>query len=95
MPVSSKRILKQLTPEQKEMGFKMFDLAVGRVLKNAYLGFDQITRERMDKIFPTGSDKEKEEFILKNIPKFLEMTEKEGEKLKKEMELQIKKAGQR
>jgi hypothetical protein len=82
-----------LSEEQQSLGLKIFDLILDRVLRNIYYNFDESHKADMDKVFSSGSEKEKKDFIKKYIPDFdkifKEDAKKIGEELKIEIERQI------
>jgi hypothetical protein len=91
--MSSDEFLKELSPYQTELASRIFDLAISRVLKNAYIQLDEKTKGSMNIIFDLNNDQDKENFIKKNIPDFKELFEKElkniEDSIKSEIEKQI------
>ena len=80
-----------LNPEEEKINSKIFDLVVGRVLKNVYLSLDSDKRKIMEDIFLSGTDEDREKFIKENVPNFEELFEKESKIIEKELELEIEK----
>ena len=80
-----------LNPEEEKINSKIFDLVVGRVLKNVYLSLDSDKRKIMEDIFLSGTDEDREKFIKENVPNFEELFEKESKIIEKELELEVEK----
>ena len=88
--MASNKLLNNL-PDCKELNLRVFDLVIGRVLKRAYLDFDEKVKEDISKTFLLGDDKEKENFIKKNIPNFKEFFKEELKNINKEIKAEIEK----
>ena len=85
----SNNFLEELTPFQKNLSARMFDLVIGRVLKKTYINLDTKGKENMEKVFLSDNDKAKEDFIKKNIPNFKKVFEEETDKVTEEIEVEI------
>ena len=85
------KFLDRLSEAQKAMSSRIFDLVIGEVLKRAYAGFNEETKQAMDVIFLSDDDKKKEEFIKKNIPDFKGIFQEEVEKIEQQIKLEIEK----
>ena len=83
--------LNNLTLDQKTLNSRIFNLVIGRVLKNAYSGFDEKIRKEMDEVFLSGSDEQKAIFMEKNIPDFKKIFDTESIKIGEELKLEIEK----
>jgi hypothetical protein len=81
--------LEELSEEQKNLSARVFDLVIGRVLKNAYLDFSEEVKKEMDKVFNFGNGKEKEDFVKKYIPNFEKIFKEEAKKFEEEIKLDI------
>ncbi len=81
----SKKFLENLTEEQKDLSSRIFDLAIGRVLKKAYLGLAENDKKTMEAVFLADNNKEKEEFIKKYIPDFKKIFKEETKEVEKEI----------
>ncbi len=65
---------------------KIFDLVMGRVFKSVYLKLNEDDKKKMEKVFLSGSDNEKEKFIKKYMPNFEEIFSQEVKKIGQEIE---------
>ncbi len=83
--------LKNLSAEETDLNLRIFNLVIGRVLKRAYLNMNETDKEKIEKVFLSGSDKEKEQFIKKYIPNFKKLFETEAKKVEKEIKAEIEK----
>ena len=83
--------LKDLTPVQRKLNSKIFNLVVGRVFKTVYLNFDEKGRKYMEGIFLFGGDEEKEKFVKAYIPNFEKLFEVEAIKIEEELKTEIEK----
>ena len=86
-----KNIYQILTEEQKNLAQRVFNLALGRILKSVYLQLEDSNKKIMEEIFSRDNKKEKEKFIKKNLLKFKSLLQTEVKKLKKEIESEMKK----
>ena len=86
-----KNFLDNLSDDQEYLNMRVFNLIIGRVLKIVYLGLSENDKENMEKVFLSGNDKEKEDFIKKYIPNFEEISGKEAQKVEEEIKLEIEK----
>jgi len=84
-------ILKNLSTEQMDLSSRIFDLVIGRVLKRAYLDFDQTEKENMEKVFLLDDNLQKEKFIKKYIPSFKKLFNEEMKKIEEEIKAEIEK----
>jgi len=82
---SSKKILEDLSEEQKNFGSRIFVLAIGRVLKRAYAELDGKNKENMERVFMSDDDKAKEKFVKEYIPNFSKFFEEEAKKVQEEI----------
>lgn len=89
--MASNKFLEELSDYQKDLSRRIFNLVIGRVMKIAYVGFDEKTKKDMDAIFLSGSDEEKEKFIKKHIPNFKKLFEEETKKIEEEIKSEIEK----
>ncbi|GEM_PF-1522103 len=89
MVKDKKNPLENLTEEQKALGLRIFDLLLAKALRKIYSNLDEKTREDMDKVFSSGSDKEKDDFIKKNIQKFKKNFKEEAKKIEEELKKKI------
>ena len=87
--MASDDFLKELSPYQIELGSRVFNLLVSKVLKRVYLGFDEKTKENMTAIFNSDNDQEKEKFIKENIHNFDELFEEEMKKIEDNIKEEI------
>lgn len=91
--MASDKFFEKLSSYQKELSSRIFDLVLSRVLSQAYLAFDEKTKEEMKKVFDSGpegySDEEKEKFIKKNIPNFKKLFEEEIKKIEEGIKAEI------
>jgi hypothetical protein len=85
----SQKPLEELSEYQASLTPRIFDLVIGRIFKKIYLGFDEVGRKAMAKIFSGDSDEEKEEFIKKHIPNFKKLFEGEAKKIEAEIKAEI------
>lgn len=79
------------TDFQKEMGSRIFNLVIGRVLERVHAGFDAKGMENMEKVFLSDDDAAKNEFVKKNIPDFEKIFKEEVKKLDEELKIKIEK----
>jgi len=84
-------ILKNLSTEQMDLSSRIFDLVIGRVLKRAYLDFDQTEKENMEKVFLLDDNLQEEKFIKKYIPNFKNLFNEEMKKIEEEIKAEIEK----
>jgi len=89
--MSSNDFLEELSPYQKELSLRIFNLSISKVLKNAYASFDEKTKEEMTIIFNSDNDDNKENFIKKSIPNFKEILEKETKMIENNIKSEIEK----
>jgi hypothetical protein len=83
--------LNNLTLNKEKLNSRIFNLVIGRVLKKAYIGFDEEIKKDMDEVFHSGSDEQKAKFMEKNIPDFQVIFEAEAIKIGEELKLEIEK----
>ena len=86
---SSKKVFEDLSEDQKKLGSRIFDLVIGRVLKNIHAGLDEIGKANMEKVFLSEDEKAEGEFIRKNAPNFKELFEEEAKKINGEIAEEI------
>lgn len=84
-------LLKNLSVEQTDLGVRVFDLVIGRVLKRVYANFDEKGKADIEKVFLSDEDKEKEKFIKKYIPDFKKIFKEEAKKIEEEIKSEIEK----
>jgi predicted glycosyltransferase involved in capsule biosynthesis len=89
--MASNKFLENLSAEQKNLGSRIFDLVIGRVLKKAYLNLDEKGKENMEKVFLSDDDKEKENFVKKYMSNFKIVFEEEAQKIEEEIKAEIEK----
>jgi hypothetical protein len=80
-----------LPEEQQKLGLKIFDLVLDRVLRKIYYNFNESNKADMDKIFSSGGEKEKKDFIKKYIPDFDKIFKEEAGKIEEELKIEIEK----
>lgn len=85
------KFLENLTEEQKNLGSRIFNLVIGRVLKNVYLNLDENSRGNMEKTFLSDETEEKSEFIKKYIPNLEKLLKETAEKIEEEIKEEIEK----
>lgn len=85
--------LKELSLQQKELSLRIFNIAVSKALKRAFINFDEKTKENMEKVFNSKTEKnsalEKEQFVKNNIPNFEELVKEEITKIENNIKLEI------
>lgn len=89
--MAGKNILDKLSPEQATLNVRIFNLILSRVLKRIYLGLDEASRKKMEEVFISDDDKEKEKFTKKYMPDFKVIFEEESRKIEEELKLEIEK----
>ena len=89
--MATNNFLNNLEDYQKDLGVKIFDLVIGRVLEKIYLGLTEKEKEAMDKIFDGSSDEEKGKFAQKYMSNFEELFEEEGNKVEEEIKAEMEK----
>ena len=89
--MESDNFLENLTLEQTELSSRIFSLIIGRVLKRAYLGFNEQIKKEMDEVFMTGTEEEKTDFMEKKIPDFKNIFDEEAKKIEEALKLEIEK----
>lgn len=87
--MADNKISSDLSEDQVNLNSRIFDLVIGRVLKNAYFSFDQETKDSMEKTFSLGSDEDKEKFIKKNMPNFKKIFQEELKGVEEEIKSKI------
>ena len=80
---------KELSPYQKNLSLKIFDLVIGRLLKRVYSNFDEKDKKNMEKVFLSDGDKEKQKFIKKYMPNFEKLFAEEAKKIEEEIKMEI------
>ncbi len=83
--------LQNLSTEETALNSKIFDLILGRAIKNVYLKLGEKDRSIMEKVFLSGSEAEKEKFIKNHTPNFKKIFETESENIKKEIKEEVEK----
>jgi hypothetical protein len=73
--------LNNITKKQQELAKRMMDLAVSRVFETLHANLHKDEKIKMEEVFESGSDKDKEKFVKKYIPDFEGAYKKELEKL--------------
>ncbi len=89
--MANNKIVEELSEEQKNLSSRIFSLVIGRVLKNAYSGFDEKTKSDVDIIFNSDDEKAKEDFIKRHIPNFQKSFNEEAKKIEEEIKIEIEK----
>lgn len=75
--------------ENIDLKLRIFNLVIGRLLKEVYLRCKEEDKKLMEETFSSGDLKEAERFIKKYIPDFQEIFAEESKKLKEEIGLLI------
>lgn len=83
--------LNSLSEYQKSLGSRIFDLVIAAVLERACLNFTEEEKKNMERIFLSGDNKDKEDFIKKNIPDFKTLFAQEAEKVEEEIKVELEK----
>jgi hypothetical protein len=89
--MTSEEFLEKLSPDQKDLSLRIFNLVLGKVLREAYSGFDEETKKEMEKVFDSENDGEKDGFLKKNIPDFKKRFEEEMKKTEDGIKAEIEK----
>jgi len=89
--MASNKFLEELSESQKSLSLRIFNLVIGRIFKKAYLGFDEKTREEMDKAFLSEDAQAKEKFIKEHVPNIKKDFVEEAKKIEKEIKTEIEK----
>lgn len=87
----SDEFLKELSPDQTELALRIFDLVITKVLKKAYVNFNEETKENMNIVFESDNDRDKEDFIKKHIPNFKEQFKEEIKNIEHNIKIEIEK----
>jgi predicted adenine nucleotide alpha hydrolase (AANH) superfamily ATPase len=72
--------------KQQEFSQRIMNLALGRIYKNLHSELKEKEKKEMEKIFETGTDEQKENFIKKYLPDFEKRYKKELAEIEKELE---------
>jgi dsRNA-specific ribonuclease len=83
--------LENLSAQQIDLGARVFDLVVGRVLIKTYEKLDEKDRESIKKAFLSEDDKEKERAAKQYIPDFKKLFKEEAKKIEEEIKAEIEK----
>ena len=83
------KIFEELSPYQKELSSRFFDLALSRALSKAYSSFNEDIKDEMKRVFNLDNDEEKDKFIKKNIPNFKEIFDGEMKKIEDDIKAEI------
>lgn len=86
-----KKTSKNVSPKQEEMASKIFELVIGRVLKQVYLRLDENGRKNAEVVFTSDDDNSKEEFVKKYIPDFKKIFKEESKNIEEELKLEVEK----
>lgn len=70
---------------------RIFNITLERVFEKIYIGLDSESKKEMERIIPSGNEKEKGEFIKKHVPNFEEIFQEELIKVSEEILEEIKK----
>jgi hypothetical protein len=89
--MTNDNIPKELSASQTNLNSRIFDLVIGRVLKKAYLSFDESGKKNIEKVFLSDNNEEKEKFIKEHIPNFAELFNEATKEIEEEMKLEIEK----
>ncbi len=83
----NKNIPENLTQAQADLNSRIFDLILGRVLKRAYLNFDEKIKESIKEIITSS----KEKSAKKYMPDLKILFEEESKKIEEEIKAEIEK----
>ncbi len=89
--MAENNFLKNLSAGEADLNLKIFNLVIGRVFKRAYLDMNETDKEKLEKVFLSGNDKEKDKFIKKYIPNFKKLFKIEAKKIEGEIKSEIEK----
>lgn len=84
--------VQKLSEEENKLSFRIFNLAIKKVLKRAYLRLNAEDKKIFEDIFNSGSEEEKSVAIKNYIPDFIKLFEEEAEKIEKELKSGIEKS---
>jgi len=83
------KFLKNLSPNQKELSSRIFNLVLNRVLRKAYTSFDKETKEEMEEVFNLEDNTKKDKFIKENISDYKKLIEEEMKKIEDDIKAEI------
>jgi hypothetical protein len=87
--MTSNQTLDNLSDYQRALSLRIFDLVIGRVFKRVHLSLDTDGQKKIEQIFNSENNQEKEEFIKEYIPNFSELFEEETKKIEEEINSEI------
>ncbi|MEI7424517.1 MAG: hypothetical protein WCK10_00095 [Candidatus Staskawiczbacteria bacterium] len=85
----SNKIPKNISQKQEEMALRIFDLIIGRVLKQVYLRLDENGKKDAERVFTSNNDKDKDEFVKKYIPDFKKLFKEESKNIENELKIDV------
>jgi hypothetical protein len=83
--ISEKKLLKNMPPEFKKITERIMNLALENIFTEAYAKLDKESRERMEAVFKTGTDRQKTLAVRKYVSDFDQTYIKEVERISKKL----------
>jgi exonuclease VII small subunit len=89
--MADNNFFKNLSTQQTDLSLRIFNLALGRVLIRACMGFNEDAKKDMKKVFDSDDDEKKENFIAENMPDFKKLLKEELKKIENDIKNEIEK----
>jgi len=72
--------------DQNSFSARAFNVLLNRILKNLYSTLDETEKARIEKVFSSGTDEEKDEFFKKYSKDIKKIFQEESEKLERDLQ---------